>query len=195
MSECSVLSPLRLIVVMQEDIEAIRLSLKAAGQKVGPAEVSIRLIREKTRATKAGVRVIHGCTPANQFNTDLCLDAIAVLNRTNIEERSLMIMEQSPLELTPTWRDLELRRRQTRTLSTKPWDGESQQRSKTLAKSFSTRYIAGRRTEGGVIRAKEILSSSHLSRRGAINNNTEAAGIYFDQVIMTRLTEKRGTPY
>ena len=116
MSECSVLSPLRLIVVMQEDIEAIRLSLKAAGQKVGPAEVSIRLIREKTRATKAGVRVIHGCTPANQFNTDLCLDAIAVLNRTNIEEKSLMIAR--PLELTPTWRDLELRRRQTRTLST-----------------------------------------------------------------------------
>ena len=43
---------------MQEDIEArgIKLSLKAAGQKVGLAEVSIRYLREKARATKAGVR-------------------------------------------------------------------------------------------------------------------------------------------
>ena len=49
------------IVVMQEDIEArgIKLSLKAAGQKVGLAEVSIRLIREEARATKAGVRAIQ----------------------------------------------------------------------------------------------------------------------------------------
>ena len=41
------------IVAMQEDIESrgIKLILKAAGQKVGLAEVSIRLIREKAKAT------------------------------------------------------------------------------------------------------------------------------------------------
>ena len=72
------------IVVMQEDIESrgIRLTLKAAGQKVGLAEVSIRLIREKARATKAGVRAMYGYMPANQFNVDLCVDTISVLNRT-----------------------------------------------------------------------------------------------------------------
>ena len=50
------------IVVMQEDIEAkgIKLTLKAAGQKVGLAEVTIRLIREKARATKAGIRAMYG---------------------------------------------------------------------------------------------------------------------------------------
>ena len=55
------------------DIEAmgIKLSLKAAGQKVGLAEVSIRLVREKARATKAGVRAMFGYMPANQFNVDL----------------------------------------------------------------------------------------------------------------------------
>ena len=68
------------IAVMQEDIEArgIELILKAAGQKVGLAEVSIRLIREKARATKAGVRAMYGYIPANQFNLDLCLDTISV---------------------------------------------------------------------------------------------------------------------
>ena len=72
------------IVAMQEDIEArgIKLILKAVGQKVGLAEVSIRLIREKARATKAGVRAMYGYIPANQFNIDLCLDTISVLNRT-----------------------------------------------------------------------------------------------------------------
>ena len=46
-------------VVIQDDVEAmsIKLRLKAAGQKIGLAEVSIRLIREKARA--------------NQFNVDL----------------------------------------------------------------------------------------------------------------------------
>ncbi len=72
------------IVVMQEDIEAkgIKLTLKAAGQKVGLAEVTIRLIREKARATKAGIRAMYGYVPPNQFNVDLCLDTISVLNRT-----------------------------------------------------------------------------------------------------------------
>ena len=43
------------ITVMQNEIEgrSIKLHLKAAGQKVGLAEVTIRLIREKARSTKA----------------------------------------------------------------------------------------------------------------------------------------------
>ena len=62
------------IVAAQEDIEArgVKLILKTAGQKVGLAEVSIRLIREKTRATEAGVRAMYGFIPANPFNIDLC---------------------------------------------------------------------------------------------------------------------------
>jgi hypothetical protein len=59
----------------------INLLLKAAGQKVGLAEFTIRLIRVKAWATKAGVRAKYGYLPPNQFNTDLCLDSIAVLNR------------------------------------------------------------------------------------------------------------------
>ena len=75
------------IVVMEEDIEArgIKLFLKAAGQKVGLAEVFIRLNRKKARATKAGVRAIYGYLPAYQLNVDLCLDTISVLNRTRKE--------------------------------------------------------------------------------------------------------------
>ena len=59
------------IAVMQEDIEArgIKLTLKAAGQKVGLAEVTIRLIREKARATKAGVRAMYGFIPYNPFES------------------------------------------------------------------------------------------------------------------------------
>ena len=85
------------IVVMREDIEArgiIKLTLKAAGQKVGLAEVSIRLIREKARATKAGVKAMYGYMPANQFNVDLCLDTIAVLNRTRRDGQNYTPYEQ-----------------------------------------------------------------------------------------------------
>ena len=84
------------VAAMQDEIEGlgIRLFLKAAGQKVGLAEVSIRLIREKARATKAGVRAIYGYMPPNQFNVDLCLDTISVLNRTKRENQEL-----SPYEL------------------------------------------------------------------------------------------------
>ena len=39
--------------------------------------MSIRLLREKARATKAGVRAMYGFIPANQFNIDLCLDTIS----------------------------------------------------------------------------------------------------------------------
>ena len=83
------------IVVMQEDIETrgIKLSLKAAGQNVGLAEVSIRLIREKARATKAGVRAIYGYIPANQFNIELCLDTISILNRTTKDSYPLTPFE------------------------------------------------------------------------------------------------------
>lgn len=84
------------VAAMQDEIEGlgIRLFLKAAGQKVGLAEVSIRLIREKARATKAGVRAIYGYMPPNQFNVDLCLDTISVLNRTRRENQA-----QTPFEL------------------------------------------------------------------------------------------------
>lgn len=61
--------------------KGIGLLLKAAGQKVELAEVSIHLIRIKARAAKAGVRAKYGYLPPSQFNMDLCLDRIAVLNR------------------------------------------------------------------------------------------------------------------
>ena len=72
------------IVVMQNDIEAmgIKLSLKAAGQKISLAEASIRLVRKRARATKAGVHAMFGYMPANQFNMHVCLDTISVLNQT-----------------------------------------------------------------------------------------------------------------
>ena len=65
-------------VLKSEGIEIVQ---KAAGQKVGLAEVSIRIIRGKARATKADVRAKYGYLPPNQFNLDLCLDSIQVLNR------------------------------------------------------------------------------------------------------------------
>jgi hypothetical protein len=71
------------IVLAENELKSkgIDLILKAAGQKVGLAEVTIHLIRVKARATKAGVRAKYGYLPSNQFNMDLCLDSIAVLNR------------------------------------------------------------------------------------------------------------------
>ena len=74
------------IVVMQEDIEArgIKLFLKAAGQKVGLAEASIKLISEKARATKAK-QELSMATYLQPVNVDLCLDTISVLNRTRKE--------------------------------------------------------------------------------------------------------------
>ena len=59
----------------------IKLFLKAAGQKVGLAEVSIRNIRVKARKTKAGVREKYKYLPSNQFNMDLCIDSIQIMNR------------------------------------------------------------------------------------------------------------------
>ena len=99
------------IVVMQEDIEArgIQLNLKAAGQKVGLAEVSIRLIREKARATKAGVRAVYGYMPANQFNIDLCLDTIGVLNRTRRDGQTTTPFETFSGEAIDYMRDFRCR--------------------------------------------------------------------------------------
>jgi len=84
------------IVPIEDELSkcGIELKLKAAGQKVGLAEVSIRLIREKARATKAGVRAKFGYLPPNQFNMDLCLDTIAVLNRIAKQD-----MEKTPCEM------------------------------------------------------------------------------------------------
>jgi len=84
-------------IVPLEDVlneNGIELKLKAAGQKVGLAEVTIRLIREKARATKAGVRMKFGYLPPNQFNMDLCMDCISVLNRIPKQNQ-----EKTPYEL------------------------------------------------------------------------------------------------
>ena len=48
---------------------------------------------------------------------------------------------------------------------------------------------AFKRTEGNLIRAKEILRNSYLSRHGAEMNNAEAANIYFDQAMKTKPNE------
>ncbi len=69
------------------------LILKAASQKVGLAEVSIRLIREKARATKAGVHSKFGYLPPNQFNVDRCLDSISVLNRIPKHDQTMTPFE------------------------------------------------------------------------------------------------------
>jgi hypothetical protein len=54
---------------------------KAAGQKVGSAEVNISIIRMIARSTEAFVRDKYGYIPPNQFNVDLCLDFVQVMNR------------------------------------------------------------------------------------------------------------------
>ena len=84
------------IVPMKDELSkcGIELKLKAPGQKVGLAEVSIRLIREKARATKAGVRAKLGYLPPNQFNMDLCLDFVAVLHWIPNQD-----MEKTPCEV------------------------------------------------------------------------------------------------
>jgi hypothetical protein len=60
--------------------EGVQMKFTAAGQKVGLAEVNIRIIREKARSAKAGVRSKYNYLPPNQFNTDLCLDSVQVIN-------------------------------------------------------------------------------------------------------------------
>jgi hypothetical protein len=66
------------LVALELEIAAsgLQLDLKAAGQKVGLAEVSIRFIREGARATKAGVRAMFGYMPPTQWNQDLCMDVV-----------------------------------------------------------------------------------------------------------------------
>ncbi len=60
------------VVPMEEVLKegGVELILKAAGQKVGLAEVTIHLIQNKARATKAGVRAKYQYLPPNQFNID-----------------------------------------------------------------------------------------------------------------------------
>jgi hypothetical protein len=84
-----------IVALETEIIElGIELILKAAGQKVGLAEVDIRIIRIKSRSSKAGVRERYGYLPANQFNMDLCMDSIGVVNRIPKEGES-----KTPFEL------------------------------------------------------------------------------------------------
>ena len=99
------------IVAMQDIIESygVKLELKAAGQKVGVAEVAIRLIREKARSTKAGVRANYGYLPPSQFNVDLCLDSIAVLNRTRREGQDVSPYESFTGSTVDYERDLRCR--------------------------------------------------------------------------------------
>jgi hypothetical protein len=74
--------------------EGIKLDFKAAGQKVVLAEVNIREVRIKARSAKAGVRSKYNYLPPNQFNVDLVLDSIQVLNRIPKEGKT-----KSPYEL------------------------------------------------------------------------------------------------
>lgn len=48
---------------------------------MGPAEVSIRLIRVKVRAAKAGVRAKYGYFPPNQFNMEAIGYDVKLLSR------------------------------------------------------------------------------------------------------------------
>ena len=59
----------------------IHVDFKAAGQKVGLAEVSIRYVRESARATKAAVRDTWGYRVPDVFNVDLVADTVCTLNR------------------------------------------------------------------------------------------------------------------
>jgi hypothetical protein len=75
-------------------LDGIKLDFKAAGQKVALAEVNIREVRIKARSAKAGVRSKYNYLPPNQFNVDLVLDSIQVLNRIPKEGKT-----KSPYEL------------------------------------------------------------------------------------------------
>jgi hypothetical protein len=71
------------IVAMEAELvsTSLRLDLKATGQKVGLAEVTIRFIREGARSTLAGVPVKWKFRPPPQWNKDLCLDVCFTRNR------------------------------------------------------------------------------------------------------------------
>ena len=63
------------------------LKLKVAGQKVGLMEVNIWNIRIKACKTKAVDREMYKYLLPNQFNMDLCLDSIQVMNRIHKKGR------------------------------------------------------------------------------------------------------------
>ena len=61
--------------------EGIQLQFTATGQKVALAEVHIRIVRQKARSTKGGVRNKYNHLPPNQFNIDLCFDSVQNIKR------------------------------------------------------------------------------------------------------------------
>ena len=74
--------------------QGIELHLKATGRIAALAEVNIRNIRVKAWKTKARVCEKFKYLPPNQFNMDLCLDSIQVMNR-----RPKTRQTKSPYEL------------------------------------------------------------------------------------------------
>ena len=60
----------------------VQLYLKAAKQKVGDIEVSIRYLRESARSSKAGVHDDFGFRPPAHWNIDLLFDVVGVKNMT-----------------------------------------------------------------------------------------------------------------
>ena len=58
--------------------------------------MSIRLVKQKARATTAGVRAMYMFIPAKHFNIDLCLDTISVLNRTIKDGYTHTLYQLSP---------------------------------------------------------------------------------------------------
>jgi hypothetical protein len=61
--------------------QQVQLKLKAAAQKVGLAEIFIRLIKDTARTTKLSVRDNYGYTPPSCFDLELCHDTVAVINQ------------------------------------------------------------------------------------------------------------------
>lgn len=62
--------------------KGVKVYLKAAKQKVGDIEASIRYIREAARATKAGVQDDYGYKPPAHWNFDLLQDVVGIRNLT-----------------------------------------------------------------------------------------------------------------
>ena len=54
----------------------IRTKLKASNQKVGPAEIDIRLLKDGARATKSGVREQYGYNAPPQLDVNSCQNAL-----------------------------------------------------------------------------------------------------------------------
>ena len=61
--------------------QQVRLKPKAAAQKVGLAEIMIRLIKDTARTTKLSVRDNYGYTPPSCFDLELCHDTVTTINQ------------------------------------------------------------------------------------------------------------------